>query len=105
MAAQSKETLPPWGSAIAGATGAVLANTVVYPLDMYVLSVFSAPVSRGETDMYTLQRQDKAAGSDQEEGPRLDSYSDLFYLPPREAGQWHSSGSLRRRAPPLRGHA
>jgi hypothetical protein len=31
---QSKEVLPPWGSAIAGATGAVLANAAVYPLDM-----------------------------------------------------------------------
>ena len=28
--------LPPWGSAIAGATGAVLANAMVYPLDMFV---------------------------------------------------------------------
>jgi hypothetical protein len=26
--------LPPWGSAVAGATGAVLANALVYPLDM-----------------------------------------------------------------------
>ncbi|KAI9885217.1 MAG: hypothetical protein M1823_002989 [Watsoniomyces obsoletus] len=33
---QSKELtpLPPWGSALAGATGAVLANAVVYPLDI-----------------------------------------------------------------------
>ena len=29
--------LPPWGSAIAGATGAVAANALVYPLDMYAL--------------------------------------------------------------------
>lgn len=33
MAAQSKP-LPPWGSAVAGATGAVLANALVYPLDI-----------------------------------------------------------------------
>lgn len=33
--------LPPWGSAVAGATGAVLANAMVYPLDMYVCSIFS----------------------------------------------------------------
>ncbi|KAJ5921684.1 peroxisomal carrier protein [Penicillium verhagenii] len=32
MSGQSK--LPPWGSAVAGATGAVLANTLVYPLDL-----------------------------------------------------------------------
>lgn len=36
MAEQS--TLAPWESAIAGATGAVLANALVYPLDMSVLS-------------------------------------------------------------------
>ncbi|KAI9809683.1 MAG: hypothetical protein M1825_000115 [Sarcosagium campestre] len=34
MPSQSKEVLPPWGSAVAGATGAVLANAVVYPLDI-----------------------------------------------------------------------
>jgi len=26
--------LPPWGNALAGATGALLANAIVYPLDM-----------------------------------------------------------------------
>ena len=35
--AVSAPPLPPWGSALAGATGAVLANAVVYPLDMYPL--------------------------------------------------------------------
>jgi hypothetical protein len=35
MAGQSKvASLSPWGGAIAGATGAVLANAAVYPLDM-----------------------------------------------------------------------
>jgi hypothetical protein len=35
MAAQSKQDLiSPWGRAAAGATGAVLANALVYPLDM-----------------------------------------------------------------------
>ncbi|PLB41436.1 putative peroxisomal carrier protein [Aspergillus candidus] len=34
MAGQSKPTLSPWGSAIAGSTGAVLANAMVYPLDL-----------------------------------------------------------------------
>ena len=29
--------LPPWGNALAGATGAVLANAIVYPLDMYAI--------------------------------------------------------------------
>ncbi|KAI9682482.1 MAG: ADP/ATP carrier protein [Trizodia sp. TS-e1964] len=28
------ELLPPWGSAVAGATGAILANAAVYPLDI-----------------------------------------------------------------------
>lgn len=35
MGVQSKEVVPPWGLAVAGATGAVLANALVYPLDMY----------------------------------------------------------------------
>ncbi|KAL2849169.1 mitochondrial carrier domain-containing protein [Aspergillus pseudoustus] len=34
MAGQSKPALSPWGSAVAGATGAVLANAIVYPLDL-----------------------------------------------------------------------
>ncbi|PWY86994.1 peroxisomal carrier protein [Aspergillus heteromorphus CBS 117.55] len=34
MAGQSKPTLSPWGTAVAGATGAVLANAMVYPLDL-----------------------------------------------------------------------
>ncbi|EON65142.1 hypothetical protein W97_04379 [Coniosporium apollinis CBS 100218] len=35
MAVQSKiDSLPPWGGAVAGATGAVLANALVYPLDI-----------------------------------------------------------------------
>jgi hypothetical protein len=34
MAAQSKPEISPWGRAVAGATGAVLANALVYPLDM-----------------------------------------------------------------------
>lgn len=33
---EGAKPLPPWGSAVAGATGAVLANALVYPLDMYV---------------------------------------------------------------------
>lgn len=34
MGAQSKPEISPWGRAAAGATGAVLANALVYPLDM-----------------------------------------------------------------------
>jgi hypothetical protein len=35
MAVLSKESpLPPWGYAVAGSSGAVLANALVYPLDM-----------------------------------------------------------------------
>lgn len=37
MTGQSKQArLSPWQSAVAGATGAVLANAMVYPLDMLV---------------------------------------------------------------------
>jgi hypothetical protein len=35
MGVQSKEVIPPWGLAVAGATGALFANALVYPLDMY----------------------------------------------------------------------
>ena len=41
MAGQSKPALSPWGSAVAGATGAVLANAIVYPLDLCVHSLVS----------------------------------------------------------------
>ena len=34
MAPPSKAEVPPWGLAIAGSTGAVLANALVYPLDI-----------------------------------------------------------------------
>lgn len=35
MASQSGlPPLPPWGTAVAGSTGAVIANALVYPLDM-----------------------------------------------------------------------
>ena len=34
MAALSKPEISPWGKAVAGASGAVLANALVYPLDM-----------------------------------------------------------------------
>lgn len=34
MAAQSKPDISPWGRAVAGASGAVLANALVYPLDI-----------------------------------------------------------------------
>lgn len=29
-----ENALPPWGNALAGASGAVLANAIVYPLDL-----------------------------------------------------------------------
>lgn len=41
--------LPPWGGAIAGATGAVLANAIVYPLDI-VKTRIQVQVKRKATD-------------------------------------------------------
>ncbi|KAK9237225.1 mitochondrial carrier domain-containing protein [Lipomyces kononenkoae] len=34
MSLSKEVTLPPWGYALSGATGAILANTLVYPLDI-----------------------------------------------------------------------
>lgn len=38
VAPLKEEVLPPWGLAVAGSSGAILANALVYPLDMYVLA-------------------------------------------------------------------
>jgi hypothetical protein len=44
MAVQSKPApIGPWGKATAGAAGAVLANALVYPLDLYVKRPFGTP--------------------------------------------------------------
>ena len=44
MTGQSKPMrLCPWGSAVAGATGAVLANAMVYPLDLFVTIMIMSP--------------------------------------------------------------
>ena len=54
--------LPPWGNALAGATGAVLANAIAYPLDMYA----ELPVvdnSEGALADHANQSQDTFTGS------------------------------------------
>lgn len=63
MGAQSKEAvIPPWGLAVAGATGAVLANTLVYPLDMSVvilIPAFELPLTQAYRVKTRLQVQVK----------------------------------------------
>ncbi|KAG9588762.1 hypothetical protein KCV04_g21714, partial [Aureobasidium melanogenum] len=52
MGVQSKEAIPPWGLAIAGATGALFANALVYPLDI-VKTRLQVQVKRRPDDVST----------------------------------------------------
>ncbi|KAF2641237.1 mitochondrial carrier [Massarina eburnea CBS 473.64] len=59
MAGQSKvEKLPPWGSAIAGSAGAVLANALVYPLDI-VKTRLQVQIKRKSTSIETNPADDE----------------------------------------------
>lgn len=49
MAALSKSEVPPWGLAVAGSTGAVIANALVYPLDI-VKTRLQVQVKKHHTD-------------------------------------------------------
>ena len=50
MAVLSKSEVPPWGLAVAGSTGAIMANALVYPLDM-VKTKLQVQVKRHPNDM------------------------------------------------------
>lgn len=51
--------IPPWGLALAGASGAVLANALVYPLDMYVYVTHPHASLIGTSVKTRLQVQEK----------------------------------------------
>ena len=52
MAALSKNEVPPWGLAVAGSTGALVANALVYPLDI-VKTRLQVQVKRSPSDIPT----------------------------------------------------
>lgn len=49
MSKSTPAPLPPWGVAVAGASGAVFANALVYPLDMSVDYDASLLTANGST--------------------------------------------------------
>ncbi|KAK5172914.1 ADP/ATP carrier protein [Saxophila tyrrhenica] len=49
MSSVSKNEVPPWGLAVAGSTGAIIANALVYPLDI-VKTRLQVQVKRSPTD-------------------------------------------------------
>lgn len=51
--APSKNELPPWGLALAGSAGALVANSLVYPLDI-VKTRLQTQVKRSATDTYAV---------------------------------------------------
>jgi hypothetical protein len=50
----SKQELPPWGLALAGSAGALVANAVVYPLDV-IKTRLQTQVKKSATDTYVTQ--------------------------------------------------
>ncbi|KAG6004893.1 hypothetical protein E4U21_000620 [Claviceps maximensis] len=66
MAAQSKAEISPWGRAAAGATGAVLANALVYPLDIV------------KTRLQVQVRSDKIGTSSTSDRPHYNSTWDAM---------------------------
>jgi len=66
MVVQSKPAaIGPWGQATAGAAGAVFANSLVYPLDLYETLLFSALVILCQAYASVFQSQDQVAGPSQ----------------------------------------
>lgn len=58
MAVLSKNEVPPWGLAVAGSTGAVIANALVYPLDC-VKTRLQVQVKKHPSDVTTSSTTDR----------------------------------------------
>ncbi len=62
MAAPSKTEVPPWGLAVAGSTGAIIANALVYPLDI-VKTRLQVQVKRSPNDIPTTTNERHYTGT------------------------------------------
>ncbi|PBP15757.1 hypothetical protein BUE80_DR013533 [Diplocarpon rosae] len=90
MAGQSKEaSIPPWGLAVAGATGAVIANALVYPLDMcvYLSRICTSTRSSNASTMEHITTRQQTQKKGERKG-MLDTAKDVIHSEDGWTGLW-----------------